>query len=53
MSSKDFQKVRKFLNDKSLPGITYMLLWAELESDSPGHVALAEVLFNHSACYDP
>ena len=53
MAPVDPNELRKFLGDNELPGITYMLIWAEVDEESEGYIALSEVLFDREAVDDP
>jgi hypothetical protein len=53
MAPVDPNELRKFLGDKELPGLTYILIWGELDEDSEGYTALSQVLFEQVAVGDP
>jgi len=46
-------RLRKIICDEGLPGLTYMLVWGELDEDSEGHIALSKVLFDHESVVNP
>ena len=46
-------ELREFLSNKDLPGITYMLLWGELDEESEGYRSLSKVLFDYESVDDP
>ena len=53
MNSADDEKLRESICDEELPGITFMLVWGELDEHSDGHRALSDVLFDHESVDNP
>ena len=53
MNLIDAEKLREIICDDGLSGITYMLVWSELEERSDGHRALSDVLFDHESVDNP
>jgi hypothetical protein len=49
----DNEKLRQMVCDDGLPGITYMLVWSQLDEESEGYEALSKALFDHDSVADP
>jgi hypothetical protein len=53
MNPIDAEKLREIICDDGLAGITYMLVWGELDEDSEGYRALSDVLFDDESADNP
>jgi hypothetical protein len=49
----DDDRLREIVCDDGLPGITYILVWGELDEDSRGYKDLSQVLFGYEAGGNP